>query len=276
MGVATRTIRHAAVAGQFYPDDPAKLHKLVESYMADAHIAAAPEQVDALVAPHAGYIYSGPTAGYAYARVRGKRPVRVILLGCSHRHAFDTSSVFTEGIFETPIGGFPVDEDFAVTVAEALDSVGPEPHLREHGLEVHLPFIAEAIGFVPIVPVLFGSPVSSWHAEAGRRLAALAGPGDLLVTSTDLSHYLTNEQANEIDLRSVRSVLAGDWRSFAGGIDEGTCAMCGAAAVVAAMNYALERGAETWQLLDYRTSANASGDYSRVVGYAALSMERAA
>ena len=270
------TIRRPAVAGQFYPDDPYTLEKTVDSFLDTAQVQPAPGRVVTIVSPHAGYIYSGPTAGHAFARVRGKHPKRVVLLGCSHRYAIDTASVFTVGEFDTPLGPFPIDETFAKALAAALESVSVEPHLMEHSLEVQLPFLARAVGFVPIVPVLFGSPAGHWHARIGGVLARMLDDGDLVVTSTDLSHYLNESSANAIDHRSIDTVLTKDWRAYAQGIHEKSCSMCGAAAVTAAMTFARARHADDWKLLDYRTSAAASGDHSRVVGYAAISMERAA
>lgn len=270
------TIRRPAVAGQFYPDDPYTLEKTVDAFLETAGVQPAPGRVVTIVSPHAGYVYSGPTAGHAFARVRGKRPKRVVLLGCSHRYAIDTASVFTTGEFDTPLGPFQIDEPFARELALALDSVSIEPHLLEHSLEVQLPFLARAIGFVPIVPVLFGSPAGPWHARIGEVLARMLDASDLVITSTDLSHYLNEPSANAIDHRSIDAVLGKDWRAYAQCIQEKTCSMCGAAAVTAAMSLARARHAEDWKLLDYRTSAAVSGDRNRVVGYAAISMERAA
>ncbi len=270
------TIRRAAVAGQFYPEDPEALRRVTLHHIESADVEPAPDMVTTIVSPHAGFMYSGPTAGHAYARVRGKQPGRVVLLGCSHRYFIETASVFTRGSFECPAGTFPIDEPFAEELAKALDSEPDEPHRPEHSLEVQLPFLACSVGVVPIVPVLFGGPVREWHARVGKRLATMLNRDDLVVASTDLSHYLSEQDANAIDKRSIESVLSKDWHAFAEGIERKACSMCGASAVTAAMVCALNRQAEAWRMLDYRTSAAASGDFSRVVGYAALSMERAA
>jgi len=272
----TTPIRRPAVAGQFYPSGPDELRETVDAYLDASGVESAADRVVTIVSPHAGYIYSGPTAGYAFARVRGKAPKRVVLLGCSHRYAIDTASVFTQGEFATPIGAFPIDELFARDFAALTDSVSIEPHLAEHALEVQLPFLARAIGLVPIVPVLFGSPAGAWHAKMGAALATMLDDTDLVVASTDLSHYLGEADANTIDRRSIGAVLTKDWRAYAQGIRDQSCSMCGAAAVTAAMACAPALGAREWGLLDYRTSGASSGDYRRVVGYAAMSMERAA
>ena len=166
--------RKPAVAGQFYPGDADRLREMVRRFIADSSVRPAPEETVAIVSPHAGYVYSGATAGYAYARVKGKRPKRVLLLGSSHRYHIATAAVFPRGAFETPTGVFPIDEALAGRIASELGFEAVEPHLYEHSLEVQLPFLAEAIGPTPIVPVLFGAPAGEAHARAGEQLAGAA------------------------------------------------------------------------------------------------------
>jgi len=267
-------IRRPAVAGAFYPANPKLLHGMVKGYIDDAPVEPAPDRVAAIITPHAGYIYSGATAGFAYKRVIGMKPARVILLGCSHHHSIEHASVYTSGSFETPLGNLPIGEAFAQELARATASYSIISHLDEHCLEVQLPFLQVALGEVPIVPVLFGVPARPWHVDVGRKIAALAEDSSLVIASTDLSHFLTEEKANAIDKRTLKVVLARGIDALLGGLRNETYAMCGEAAVVVAMSYALERGATEWSLLDYRTSAAVSGDYNRVVGYGAISMER--
>ena len=265
--------RAAMVAGQFYPASPATLAETVNSLMETSGVEPAPDCVRALIAPHAGYMYSGPTAACAYQRIKGKQPGRVILLGCSHRYPISRASVFAAGAFDSPLGEFPIDGGFAAELAEKAGGTSIEPHIAEHALEVQLPFLYAACGgAVPLVPVLFGSH-SSWHAEFGRELASMTTEDDLVVASTDLSHYLPHEQATEIDKRTVDAVLSKNYDEVGRGIDERRYSMCGATAVICAMAFAIAAAATQWNLLDYRTSAEASGDYDRVVGYAAVSME---
>lgn len=268
-----QTIRKPAVAGQFYPGDPEELREMTTRFIHESGVDAAPDTTKVIICPHAGFVYSGPTAGHGYARVKGKHPKRVILLGASHRENIETASVYTEGAFESPLGTFPIDEAFAGALAAKTESKDVHPHLFEHSLEVQLPFLAALFGEVPIVPVLFGGVTREWHARVGKALAEMTDPSDLLVASTDLSHYLDEDTAIGIDRRSIDGVLSQDWRTYVQGIATGRFSMCGATAVTAAITYAKAIGALSWQLLDYRTSAQASGDRRRVVGYAAISME---
>lgn len=266
-------VRHPAVAGQFYPKNGETLGTTVRQYIAAAKIKPAPERVESLIVPHAGYMFSGQTAGYAYARVLGKKVKRVILLGVSHFESFDTCAIYCKGVFQTPIGDFTVDESFACDLAKALGTVSTACHNSEHALEVQLPFLAESLGFVPIVPILFGAHPTKWHVDAAATIADKAADNDLVIASTDLSHRLPQAQAELVDGRTIEAIMSQNWEKVAQGVMKGVYAMCGVAAVVVAMNYALNRGADAWVLLDYRTSAAASGDFNSVVGYASISME---
>jgi MEMO1 family protein len=269
-------VRRAHFAGMFYPANPVELRDRVEHFIETSGVTPSPETVVEVVCPHAGYEYSGPTAGHSFARVQGKKPKRVILLGGSHHYRIPGASLYTRGAFESPLGTFPIDEDFAASLAEAVRSVSSEPHFEEHSLEVMLPFLAVSVGIVPIVPVLFGGLDPEWHGQVGSMLAGRADKSDLVVTSTDLSHYMHEDEANRIDNYSLNALLSKDETRFAKGVRAGEVQMCGAAAVLAGMAYSKAQGADVWSLLDYRTSAATTGDYSRVVGYAAVSMERAA
>lgn len=267
------TVRRAVVAGQFYPEQPGLLEEDVRKYIDASGVVASPEQVAALVVPHAGYAYSGPTAGFAYARVRGAKPRRVVLLGRSHRYAFQGASIWETGGYESPLGILPVDVNMAAMLAQEFGGAPVEAHEVEHTLEVQAPFVQVAIGTVPMVPVLFGDEPGEWHVEFGQRLAQFLDPDDLVIASTDLSHYLTETEANLIDRESTARILERNPMQLARDLAAGNCSMCGGAAVVAAMAYANARCAGDWRLLDHRTSAHATGDTGHVVGYAAISME---
>jgi AmmeMemoRadiSam system protein B len=259
----------------FYPADPRHLARDIEGYLAEVAVDAAPERVSCVVCPHAGYLYSGLSAAHSYARIRGMRPARVVLLGCSHRMLFDGPAICDEGGFDTPLGALSIDETFAKRLVKRFGRGPVEAHIPEHSLEVQLPFIRVALGDVPIVPVLFGAECGPWHAEFGRELAGMLDEGDLVIASTDLSHYLTEEEANEIDQATLAGVLRQDCAVMPEAFKARRYAMCGAPAVLAAMACAQARNAHDWHLLDYRTSFAVTGDRSRVVGYGAISMERA-
>ena len=265
--------RMPAVVGQFYPGSADALRESVSAYIESAQVDAAPKAPCALVAPHAGHVYSGACAGYAFARARHARPKRVVLLGRSHRYAFRGLSLCEESVFQMPLGDMPVDEACAKAVRDAAPPAASEAHSHEHALEVLLPFVQVAFGNIPIVPLLFGEDPDLWHLEFGRKLNTILDETDLLIASTDLSHFLSEPEARALDKKTLDGILAQDCAAVPRQLQEETASMCGGTAVVVAMAYALARGASQWNLLDYRTSADVSGDYDRVVGYGALSME---
>lgn len=270
-------VRPPAVAGRFYPGGPEKLHASVAAYLNDAAVEPNPGQVATVVAPHAGYPFSGPTAGHAFRRIQGMSPRRVVLLGPSHHYQFEGISVYDRGAWETPLGAVDIDEDLAARLVGAFGNTRPEAHAPEHALEVELPFLQQALrpGFA-IVPVLFGGPPGPTHLALADWLAGNIDPDDLVVASTDLSHFLSEPEANRIDRNTLDTILAGEPDAVRQGMRDQTCSMCGATAVYTALAAANHAGATRRTLWDYRTSGQASGDFSRVVGYGGVTLERPA
>lgn len=266
-------IRPAYVADQFYPDDPEELRAQVLRYVNHGAPDAHASHPVALIAPHAGYMFSGPTAGYAYARLRDAAPGRVVVLGVSHRRRFEGISLFDGDAFDSPLGEAALDTAFLQELRAAFPCDMPQAHEFEHTLEVHIPFLQVTAGDAAIAPILFGAMANGFHVEFGKRLAGMLSPGDVVVASTDLSHFLSEDEANAVDRHSIEVILSGDSDRLIRELRTETCSMCGGAAVVAAMSCAAAKGAGRHVLLDYRTSARASGDYNRVVGYAAIAFE---
>ena len=265
--MAACEIRMPAAAGTFYPEDPEQLRDVVEEYINASKLKPAGRRVQAVVTPHSPYDYAGRTAGFAYARVRKKRPSRVILIGCSHHCDFPHASVCMCGRFDVPLGMFPVDEPFAAELAGLVETSSPEAHIPEHCLEIQLPFLAVALGEVPIVPVLLGAAAPEWHANLGKLLASMADEDDLLVATTDWSHDLDEETTNRVDMTSLATLLTQDWENLARGLAAGKCSMCAGGALIAAMAFARARDVKNWTLLDYATSAHATRDYEHVVSF---------
>jgi AmmeMemoRadiSam system protein B len=265
--------RRAAVAGYFYPADAASLRSAVTALMEDA-AAAAPAAADdddrrtmpkAIIAPHAGYRYSGPVAASAYTALAADRgAVRtVILAGPSHFTAIDGVAVPGADAFLSPLGPLAVDDD-ARQAALALDGVeiDDRAHAGEHSIEVHLPFLTEVLGHVTVLPLLVQSPGVGALADVLDTL--WNGDGTRIVISTDLSHYHDHVTAQTLDRRTADAIcrlspLEPEWA-------------CGAAAVQA-MLIAARRHHLGVRLLDLRTSADTVGDPDRVVGYGAFALD---
>ncbi len=255
--------RPPAVAGRFYPDDPLALEALVDALVAQAraHVPGG-EDVRIVLCPHAGYAYSGPTAGAAFAAVPADVS-RVVLVGPAHRVAFDGVSAGDFAHYVTPLGALAVDrEAIADLESRSLVTCVPEAHAAEHCLEVIVPFLQVVCGDLEILPLLVGR---AGPEAVDAVLEAALAPGDLLVVSSDLSHGLGYDEACARDRRTLEAVACGEWRHLSGHD------ACGHKGLGAAMRLAARRG---WRpdLLDYRNSGDtagsrAAGDY--IVGYGA-------
>jgi AmmeMemoRadiSam system protein B len=250
-------IRHAVAAGTFYPADPSVLATMVDELLARAGRRSAPG-LRALVAPHAGYEYSGPVAASAFALAPEK--ARVVLLGPSHFVSLAGLAVSGADAWSTPLGDVRVSSRLRRKAIAAGAFVDDEPHARDHALEVELPFLQRVcVQGLEILPVAVGSCVES---DVIRLLDALDA---FVVVSTDLSHDLSEEFARVRDLETVDSVL----RREPHAIRDGDA--CGVFALRGVVELAGERGLE-FQLLDLRTSADATGERDRVVGYGAFAL----
>jgi hypothetical protein len=258
--------RPPAVAGLFYPDDPGVLRRNVQQFVAAAgppdRAAPAPK---ALIAPHAGYVYSGPSAGHAYARLvpHAARIRRVILLGPVHRVPVRGLALPSVDRFDTPLGSVEIDRQ-AVALLQDLPQVviSDGAHAAEHSLEVHLPFLQQVLGRFTLVPLAVGDATPDEVAEVLARL--WGGEETLIVVSSDLSHYLPYATARAVDRETVESMLA-----LAPTLQHEQA--CGATPVNGLLALARRRGLRA-ELLDLRNSGDTAGDRGRVVGYAALAL----
>jgi AmmeMemoRadiSam system protein B len=243
------------VAGTFYPADPRDLTAAVDG-MLDAAKGEGGLPT-ALVAPHAGYVYSGPVAASAYALLRGSEVRRVAILGPAHFVPLRACAVPASDRWETPLGEVEIDAELRAVTGVAVDEVPFEP---EHSLEVQLPFLQRVLptGF-SVLPVAVGACSPVEVADVIGRLA----PDVFVVVSTDLSHYHDDGTAKRLDRRTADAVLALDPEAI------GPEDACGAFALGGLVEHALRRGL-TAELVDLRTSADTAGDPRRVVGYGAF------
>jgi hypothetical protein len=257
--MASPRFRRPAVAGLFYSDDPSELAESVRAHLAAA--AADPRPAPRIViAPHAGYVYSGPVAGTVYARIAPLRGVirRVALFGPSHHVYFRGLALPGAEVFTTPLGPVPVDRA-GVERLLALPgvSVRDDAHAREHSLEVQLPFLQQVLGEFTLVPVVTGDADPDLVADA---MAALLDGETLLVVSSDLSHYHDYASARRLDAAATRAIEALDPE----GLDEDSA--CGRVAVRGLLTLARRRGLAA-RTLDLRSSGDTAGPRDRVVGY---------
>lgn len=272
--------RRAAVAGTWYPADAEPLTREVDGYL-DAVDVALPVDVTALIAPHAGLVYSGPVGAYAYRAVRGRSYEVVVLVGPSHFVGFEGVSVYPRGAFATPLGPAVVHATIAEQLLAGSDAVieYPRAHAREHSLEMQLPFLRRVLPDTPIVPLVMGVQSLEVITDLAEVLTrTLTGTRALLVASTDLSHYFDADRARRLDARVVNHVNRFSWQGLLDEMeqypvsDRGRCVACGGGPAVAVMRAARELGATQSTVLRRADSGEVSGDTSQVVGYLAAVM----
>jgi MEMO1 family protein len=267
-------IRPAAVAGTWYPKTPAALRQDVETYLEAADEGPA-GRVHAIVAPHAGLMFSGPVGAWAYkTAARGTYDV-VALVGPSHYVGFDGVAIWPEGAFASPLGDVPVDAAGAgAMLKNPIVRTMPAAHAREHSLEMQLPFLGHLMPGVPIVPLVMGHQVRSTIEALGEALAAaFAGRRALLVASTDLSHFFDADTAATLDARVQDAVdrfspddLLATFEQYPEH-ERGRYVACGGGPAIAVMRAARALGATAGRTLRYGHSGNVSGDHACVVGY---------
>ena len=264
-------IRIPAVAGHFYPADPKALGEMVASSLSSPQ--GTPEKVIALMAPHAGFIYSGKVAGATYGRVA--IPRRIVLLGPNHTGRGAPLSIWDRGEWQMPGGTVPVDTalcDGLKRHCVALIS-DFEAHRREHSLEVQIPFLQRRCGALRFAPIVVGTSGLEELRTLGQGIASAvreSGEDILIVISSDMTHYEPAEEAARKDRLALERMESMDPEGLHRVVREKAISMCGFAPAVAALFAARDLGAHSGRLVAYAHSGEVSGDYLEVVGYAGM------
>lgn len=263
-------IRRSAVAGSFYAGTPERLRLQVE----DLLVPDAPRRrVIGVVAPHAGLMYSGRVAGAVYSRV--EFPDSFVILGPNHTGQGAGAAIMTAGTWETPLGAVPIDGDLARAIlgnSQVLeeDALG---HLREHSIEVQLPFLQSRGHPFAFVPICLYSHEYAACQDVGRAVAEAvraAGKSVVLVASTDMSHYIPQDQAASKDRKAIEAILRLDPQGLHEVVRRQRITMCGFHPTTAMLLAAVALGATEAELVQYMTSGDVTKDYDQVVGYAGL------
>jgi len=256
-----KRVRQPAVAGMFYPADPRELRQMIREFLAQAQPSE--EVPKAIIAPHAGYIYSGPIAATAYAQLLPvrERIERVVLLGPSHRVPFHGLAISEADSFLTPLGEVPLDRPALQGLSDLPQVVSLEAaHANEHSLEVQLPFLQTVLDDFRLVPLVVGEASPAEVAEVLQRL--WGGPETLIVISSDLSHYHDYLTAQQLDRATSEAIVT--LHPEAIGYEDA----CGRVPVTGLLDLARRKGLEG-ELLDLRNSGDTAGDKRQVVGYGA-------
>jgi AmmeMemoRadiSam system protein B/AmmeMemoRadiSam system protein A len=274
-------VRQAAVAGSFYPSDPKVLSAMIDGMLAKVSVPQITDPILAVVAPHAGYQYSGPTAAYTYAQLKGHKYTRVVVIAPTHHVSFDFTSIYEGDSYATPLGNVQVDKAFAQKLVKMsstmkLSSQGHEPTSAggEHAVEVQLPWLQKVLGNFQVVPIVMGDQSYESSRALGVALAKLikseGKQGETLVlASSDLSHFHTYDDAVKMDHKTLNALEAWDYFSMSRNFPSRIWEACGGAPIVAAMIYAERMGANQARVLKYENSGDVTGDHSSVVGYSA-------
>jgi AmmeMemoRadiSam system protein B len=262
--------RDCAVCGQFYPADPGELTSTITALIADVANTGKLEGIKGLIVPHAGYMYSGPTAAHAYALLRQESFSLVVVVSPSHREYFDGISVFPGDAYGTPLGKVPV----AVHARERLIQASPAiqesavGHGDEHAVEVQLPFLQALLGSFEFLPIVVGDQRREYCYALGEALAAtFREERVLLVASTDLSHYHSGAVADKLDAVATEDIRTMDFDALMRHLELQQTEACGGGPTVSVMIALHRMGVKQMTILHHSNSGDVTGDYRQVVGY---------
>jgi len=291
-------VREPAVAGSFYPASADQLRKMIEGFLKKAKIKRIEGDPVALILPHAGYIFSGGVAAYAFKAIEGFDMVQgsrfgvrgsgfdVVIIGPSHHASFPGASVYDGKAYRTPLGEVPIDRDVVRKLLEIDNTIRfyPSAHAREHSIEVVLPFLQMTLKGFKIVPILmYDFSPDNCKRLSDALIKALKGRKALLVASSDMSHYPSYEDARKVDGETIKAVKSlnpeavrqNELRWMKAGVKELYCTLCGLGPVVTVMETAKRMGADSVKVLKYANSGDVPyGGKSRVVGYMAAVIYR--
>jgi MEMO1 family protein len=272
--VRSASVRRSAVAGTWYPGTARALASAVDGYLGAVNRDVTGDLV-ALIAPHAGLMYSGPVAAHAYRLLRERSFDMAVLVGPSHFIPFEGVAIVPSGGFETPYGVASIDADCASALMAASSAIhdGRSAHAREHSLEMQLPFLQRLAPDMPIVPLLMGHQTAGTaRLLADALVTALRGRRALLIASTDLSHYHDASTAAALDSVVVDCVSRFDAEGLQRALDARPEHACGGGPTVSVMRAAVLLGARDAMVLARADSGDVSGDKSSVVGYMAAAL----
>jgi AmmeMemoRadiSam system protein B len=262
-------VRPAQVAGHFYPSNPDKLRKDITLFLDVTKPKEKFERIFGIVAPHAGYVYSGKTAAHAYNLLIGKKYKRVVIISPSHSEYFPGISIFEGDAYETPLGLLKVDKEFRekLLTDDEIIFKGYEGHRREHALEVQLPFLQAVLQDFKIVPIVMGDQSKRNVDILAKKIAETANDETLIVASSDLSHFYSKSQADKLDSVVEKRVRDFDFEALQTDLDTRTCEACGGGPILALMKAANLKNITHSTVLHRCDSGDVTGDNSEVVGY---------
>jgi MEMO1 family protein len=271
-GIYMVTLRKSVIAGSWYPGNPSVLIRHIEAFLNSIPDAETEGEIVALIAPHAGYIYSGQVAAYAYKGIFRKKYDAVIIIGPSHRTSFHGVSIFSSGGYETPLGIVPIAVELANQIKKNSKFVSdiPVAHLQEHSIEIQLPFLQYVLGNFSFIPLVMGDQSASTCQDLAQAICdSMQGMKVLIVASSDLSHFHGYNEATKLDSIVLQYLKDSDALGLLDSLGSENAEACGGGPMAVAMLVAGKCGASHARVLKYANSGDVSGDKSSVVGYVA-------
>lgn len=263
--------RKPSVAGYFYPSNPKKLYEMIKR-MVDSKAEA--QKAICIISPHAGYEYSGGVAGHVFSSV--KLPEKFIIVGPNHRDVSTDLAIMKTGTWETPLGDVPIDTSLAELIMKQTDLIVEDErgHQLEHSLEVQIPFIQYFKKNISIVPICIAyyTPYEELE-ELGKAISQAIRKSDqevLIIASTDMSHYVSQDEAREKDFLAIEKILQLDAKGLFEVVKREHISMCGFQPATAVIIASRDLNAKKAELIRYQTSGDVSGNFSEVVGYAGI------
>ncbi len=264
-----KEFRKAAVAGLFYPSDPQKLSEQINLFLSISQTEKIFTNISGIISPHAGYIYSGKTAAYAYNLLRGKNFKNVIIISPSHREYFPGSCIYSGDGYETPFGVVEINKAVAENIISGSKNIfkGKRGHGEEHAIEVQIPFLQTVLDDFQIVPIVMGDQSKIFVDELAEQIAKSADSSTVIVASSDLSHYYSKQKADELDSIVEKAVEDFEYEKLQDYFDRRICEACGGGPIVAMMKASSLIKKKKSFVLHRSDSGDVTRDFNEVVGY---------
>ena len=262
-------VRKASVAGMFYPEGKNELDTELTLLLSQTKIEKKFENIFGIIVPHAGYIYSGKTAAFAYNAIAGKKFKKIIVISPSHREYFKGISIYDGEFYRTPLGDVKVNVELRDELIEKSDYIfaGKNGHGPEHALEVQIPFLQKVLDNFEIIPIVMGDQSRKYVDALGKALAEIEEEETLIVVSSDLSHFYSREEAEQLDQKLEIDIERMDYEELQTDLERKNCEACGGGGIAALLKAAQIKGKENVKILARTDSAEITGDTSEVVGY---------
>lgn len=262
-------IRKPAVAGLFYPSSEKDLNGEINFLLANYSLQNKIENISGIVAPHAGYKYSGSTAAYAYNLVKQKKYKNIFILSPSHREYFNGICIYEGNAYSTPFGIVEINQEISNQLIDEKGFFyrGIDGHTQEHAVEVHLPFLQTIFNDFKIIPIVMGEQNKFLIDLLAEKLSSVMDENSLIIASSDLSHYYPDNISNKLDSVVEKNINDFAYDNLAFNLEKRNCEACGGGLIVAMMKALKLYGKDKAKVLFRCNSGDVTGDYNEVVGY---------